>query len=52
LLVFLYFLLICFCKKSTPPLCDFMQWLDTEQSDDDKSTWSQRPVLQERGGSA
>ena len=24
------------CKKTPPALCDFMQWLDTEQSDDDK----------------
>ena len=23
-------------KKTPPPLCDFMQWLDLEQSDDDK----------------
>jgi hypothetical protein len=23
-------------KKTPPPLCDFMQWLDTEQSDFDK----------------
>jgi hypothetical protein len=24
-------------EKTSPPLCDFMQWLDTEQSDYDKS---------------
>jgi hypothetical protein len=25
-----------FFQKSPPPLCDFIQWLDTQQSDDDK----------------
>jgi hypothetical protein len=25
-----------FFKKSLPPLCDFLQWLDTQQSDDNK----------------
>jgi hypothetical protein len=28
--------LTCLCKKTPPPLCDFTQWLDTEQSEVDK----------------
>jgi hypothetical protein len=49
---FLYFLLTCFCKKSPPPLCDFMQWLDIEQSDDNKSCVQSTTHATREGGSA
>jgi hypothetical protein len=31
-----YYVLTCLRKKTPPPLCDFIQWLDCEQSEQDK----------------